>query len=159
MQPTDTRMTFDGLMELIFSKLQVRYGAAWMRQWDGVDMAFVKSDWMRELSGFAGNPAALMYALDHLPERVPNVAKFREIANQMPAPVFERLPAPAANPAVVAEQIARQSGVKQAIGGTADPRLWARILEKRHATGERLSRFQVESYRQALGKEGRMAWQ
>ncbi len=115
MYPDDAPLTFQGLIELVFTKLQVRYGASWLRQWEGVDMRMVKSDWEQELAGFARNPAPLLHALTILPERVPNVKQFRDLANQAPLPVAARLARPAANQAVVARSKAKLAGIKEAM--------------------------------------------
>lgn len=155
MHPADTPLTFDGLIELVFTKLQVRYGAAWLRQWEGLDMGMVKSDWMQELSGFTRNPAPLLHALTILPERAPNVKQFRDLANQAPLPVVARLARPAASQSVVAREIAKLAGLKDAMAeGAADPlRPWL-ALKARHEAGERLTHFQIEGYRQVLARKG-----
>ena len=148
------QQTFTDVIELIFGKLQVRYGAAWLRQWDGVDMNLVKSDWGSELVGFANNLEPLRYALRHLPERCPNVGQFRAIANGCPLPQFKQLPAPAADPAVVAEELARQSGIRNAIAHREDGKQWARRILSRIQNGDTsISRYAAMSARMALGME------
>lgn len=156
----DVRSDFATVIDAIFGKLAIRYGAAWLRQWDGVDISLVKADWMDELSGFASNLEPLRYALRNLPERCPNVAQFRALANACPPPEFKQLPAPVANPEQVANAIAQQAGVKQAINQRRDDgKDWARKLKARHEHGEKLGPHQITAYRQALGLEGRQSWQ
>lgn len=150
--------SFAEVIDAIFAKLAVRYGAAWMRQWDGLDMNLVKSDWGSELAGFAGNLEPLRFALRNLPERCPNVAEFRALANRCPLPEFKRLDAPKADERVVAEQIARQTGLKQAMAAS-DPKDWARRILARHDAGDRIRPYTLRSAQQALGMEGRMSWQ
>lgn len=145
--------SFPCVIDAIFAKLAVRYGATWLRQWDGVDMNLVKSDWGSELSGFAQNLEPLRYALRHLPERCPNVSQFRAIANNCPLPEFQCLPAPLANERVVAEQIAKQAELKQALAPRIDPKQWARTLIDRHKAGERLGPAQLRFACEALGME------
>lgn len=150
------QQTFTDVIELIFGKLQVRYGAAWLRQWDGVDMNLVKSDWGSELVGFANNLEPLRYALRHLPERCPNVGQFRAIANGCPLPQFKQLPAPAADPAIVAEELARQSGIRKAITHREDGKQWARRILSRIQNGDSsISRYAAMSARMALGMEAK----
>ena len=153
------QQTFTDVIELIFGKLQVRYGAAWLRQWDGVDMNLVKSDWGSELAGFAQNLEPLRYALRHLPERCPNVAQFRALANSCPLPEFKQLPAPKADERVVAEEMAKQLGIKKAMQPLVDGKEWARRLIARHEAGDRIRPITLRFAREALGLEGKMPWQ
>ena len=151
--------SFSDVIDAIFAKLAVRYGAVWLRQWDGLDMNLVKSDWGSELSGFDGNLEPLRYALRTLPERCPNVAQFRALANSCPLPEFKQLPAPKADERVVAEQIAKQTGLKQALAPAADPKDWARRILARSEAGDKIRPYTLLSARQALGMEGHMPWQ
>lgn len=91
-------MTFDDIIDAIFGRMAVRYGAEWLRKWEGVDMAAVKADWKHELKGFSSNLEPLRYALKHLPVKCPTVAEFRSVANSCPPPEFKQLPAPHAKP-------------------------------------------------------------
>ena len=150
---------FADVIEAIFTKLAVRYGAAWLRQWDGVDMELVKADWADELAGFKENLEPLRYALRHLPDRCPNVAQFRALANSCPLPEFKQLPAPKADERVVAEEMAKQLGIKKAMQPLVDGKEWARRLMARHEAGERLRLYTLTCARQALGMEGKQPWQ
>lgn len=151
------QQTFGDVIELILGKLQVRYGAAWLRQWDGVDMQLVKADWAEELAGFASNLEPLRYALRHLPERCPNVAQFRTIANGCPLPQFKQLPAPTPDPALVAEELARQTEIRKAITPRADGKEWARRIVARLDNGDTsICRYSAMSARMALGLEAKL---
>lgn len=151
------QQTFSDVIELIFGKLQVRYGAAWLRQWDGVDMQLVKADWADELAGFASNLEPLRYALRNLPERCPNVAQFRAIANGCPLPQFQQLPAPVADPALVAEELARQTEIRKAITPREDGKEWARRIVARLKSGDTsICRYTARSARMALGMEAKL---
>lgn len=154
-----TNPDFMVVIDAIFDKLAVRYGADWLRQWDGVDMAFVKADWAEELSGYANNLEPLRYALRHLPERCPNVGQLKKIANLCPPPVFKALPVPKANEAVVCEQMAKQMEIKQALAPKADAKAWARNIVQRAVAGDSILPYTLQSARQALGLEGRQPWQ
>lgn len=83
-------------VDSLFARLSVRYGAAWLRMWEGIDIAAVKADWAKELGEFATTPDAIAYGLDHLPtERPPNVSQFRVLCRQaVIRPVYQALPAP-----------------------------------------------------------------
>lgn len=150
--------SFSGVINAIFDKLAVRYGAAWLRQWEGVDMNLVKSDWGMELNGFSSNLEPLRYALRHLPERCPNVSQFRALANSCPQPEFRQLPAPKADAAKVAEEIAKQTGLKQAINSHRDDgKEWARRIMAAVQRGEAVSRYRRESAEIALGQRTKMS--
>ena len=150
--------SFYEVIDAIFAKLAVRYGAVWMRQWDGLDMNLVKSDWGSELSGFASNLEPLRYALRNLPERCPNVGQFRAIANCCPAPAVALLEAPAANPVKVAQAMAQLGGVAKAMTAQQqDPRAWAKRILERVAAGERVGRYARESAQMAMGLRAKVS--
>ncbi len=151
-------MSFSEVIDAIFAKLAVRYGAVWLRQWDGVDMNLVKSDWGSELSGFASNLEPLRYALRNLPERCPNVGQFRAIANCCPAPAVALLEAPAANPVKVAQAMAQLGGVAKAMTAQQqDHRAWAKRILERVAAGERVGRYARESAQVAMGLRAKVS--
>lgn len=80
-------------VDRIFAKLTVRYGQAFMRQYSDLDPALVKADWAEVLAGFDGQPDALKYAIENLPDAPPNATQFRAIARRAPSTVLA-LPAP-----------------------------------------------------------------
>lgn len=149
---------FNEIIEAIFAKLAVRYGAAWLRQWEGVDIALVKGDWAEELRGFQHDLEPLRYALRHLPARCPNVGEFAALARCSPPPEVPRLEAPKASEAVVAAQLAKQSGLMQTLAQNRGDKDWARRLLARSNAGERIRPICLRFAREALGMEGRMAW-
>lgn len=129
-------------IDRLFKRMAVVYGTAWDRSMGSAPMADVKTSWAYELAGFATEDGlkAIAWALDNLPARCPNVIEFRELCRRSPLPQLERLEAPKAAPAVVAEQIARQSGLKQAINQHRDDgKEWARRIIKRFEGGERIN--------------------
>jgi hypothetical protein len=74
----------DDVIDRLFSALTMRYGVPFLDRWRDLDLAAVKGDWARELSGFASNLQAIRYGLDHLPEKPPTVIEFRRICNSAP---------------------------------------------------------------------------
>lgn len=64
-------------VDQIFARMLVRYGAAWLRMWDDIDMDAVKADWAETLHGFGAE--TIKHGLDYLPERPPNALQFRDI--------------------------------------------------------------------------------
>lgn len=117
----------------LFAKLTVRYGSAFMRQWPGADIEFVKSDWADVLDGTSAESIA--YALQYLPsERPPNAMQFRDLCRRAPAGK-PALPPPSvrADDSVVAAAVATASS---AIGTPRDRLDWARSIMHRHESGE-----------------------
>ena len=90
------------LVDIVFKKLSLVYGRDFLGRWEGIDLTDVKSDWAHELSGYEGNPAAIKYALQNLPNKAPTVLEFRSICQRAPdAPIAGHLDAPKANPEIV----------------------------------------------------------
>ena len=79
--------------EKIFARLQGIYGREFTGQFstgmvNGIDAGLenAKITWAEELGGFVKWPEAIAYALEHLPERVPNCIKFKDLCRNAPRP-------------------------------------------------------------------------
>ena len=79
-------------VDRIFLRLDGVYGSEFTGKYskndeNGFDLglANAKQVWAEELGGFADNPEAFAYALDHLPERAPNVIRFRDLCRNAPS--------------------------------------------------------------------------
>lgn len=131
----------------IFTRMLVRYGAQWMRQWpEGVDMGAVKTDWARELDRVS--PESLGYALDNLPaDYPPNVAQFKALCISRPPPDFKALPPPKVNKELAAKVLKTIAGTKPSV---KKPGEWAAALRAREEAGERLTPAQRAAWRGAL---------
>lgn len=139
-------MLQDSWVDAIFARLAVRYGAAWLRMWEGIDIGAVKADWARELAGFNGE--ALKHALDNLPpERPPTVGQFKSLCINRPIPAEKQLPRPPAKEEAVA--LARNYQIK--VGGSAGKE-WAHNLRRRELACERLTSAQRAMWRAALAE-------
>ena len=80
-------------VEKIFARMQGIYGRDFTGQFstgmvNGIDAGLenAKITWAEELGGFVKWPEAIAYALEHLPERVPNCIKFKELCRNAPRP-------------------------------------------------------------------------
>lgn len=127
------------LVERLFEKLAIRYGAAFMQQWRGADPAHVKADWAEVLEGFDG--PTIGYALRYLPSAPINAGQFRDICRRAPTPdPSPRLPRPdeRPDPQRVAELMARISAPPDDTLSHAE-RVAARLREIRARNGGRLS--------------------
>lgn len=139
-------------IDRLFERMAATYGAAWSRQWADVPMADVKAAWAHELSGYANRLEALAWALEHLPERCPNVIEFRNICRQAPAPEAPRLPEPKADPERVKRELAKlgESRAKCEAAPIGDNKAWARRILARHQAGEKINPTSVRFAREAL---------
>lgn len=134
-------------VDRIFTKMAVRYGSAWIRQWEGVDPELVKADWAEQLSYYQQQPSALSYALDNLPvEKPPTVAQFRELCRRAPEPVRPQLPVNFAGKARI-DAVMREMAQQQR--GTA-PLQWAYDLQEQEKAGKTLTQGQRDAWREAL---------
>lgn len=119
----------DEWIEKVMEAMAVRYGAEWLRMWEGVPIAKVKEDWATGLGWLWRRPDALRYGLANLPESPPNMAQFRAICNRCPDPEQKALPRPKADPKVVAKgrealrRVQRQLADEKAAGPSAVDRL------------------------------------
>lgn len=139
----------DSWVDKLFRKLSATYGQAFLRQYDGVPMDDVKANWAQELGCFQQSPAAISRGIELLPaDRAPTVLQFRELCRSHAQAEVLALPAPTApaDPAV----IARAREALKPITNTGNKQ-WAYALKARHESGEKLTRFQIECYRGAIG--------
>lgn len=133
--------------EKIFEKLSLVYGRDFLSRWEGQNLNAVKADWGHELRGFQQSPNAIRHALETLDAaKPPTVLQFRDACLKAPQYAPAALPAPKADPAVVA----------QALGSIQRPtgfshKGWAYRLQKREQDGDRLTKFQRGAWREALG--------
>lgn len=135
--------------EKIFKKLSLAYGRDFLGRYEGIPLSDVKTDWSHELSGFESHPEAIKHALQHLhPSKPPTVYEFRDACAKCPKMATVALPRPPQDPAIVAAIVSRIKGGDHAPAGRRD---WAHRLQARHDGGDPLTRYQVQSYRLALG--------
>jgi hypothetical protein len=139
-------------VDRLFERLALTYGAAWMRQWEGLDVNDIKALWAHELAGYASRLDAIAWALEHLPPRCPNIIEFKDLCREAPAPEAPRLPEPKADPERVKAELAKLGDVRtQTVQtSTADHKAWAKRIMARHEAGERLNPTTLRFAREAL---------
>lgn len=147
-------------IDRLFARLHATYGAAWDRAMGSVPVVDAKAAWAHELGGFAGRLQDVAWALEHLPERCPNVIEFRNLCRLAPAAEVAQLPAPPANPERIRAELAKLGPVARqslAVGGGAANRAWAKRILERVAAGERVGRYARESAQVAMGLRAKVS--
>ena len=98
------------VIERLFERLALSYGNQWLALWDGLELPAVRAMWAAELGAYAERLDALAWALEHLPERAPNLPAFKALVAQAPRPETPALPGPAPDPARVAQAVRSMRG-------------------------------------------------
>ncbi len=124
-------------VDRLHARLLVRYGAQWLRQYEGLDEALVKADWAEVLDGVSAE--GIRYALENLPaDWPPNAKQFRGLCNLRQIEHRPALPAPAEKPAP--EVLAKMAAIGQAKPAAVKPaQEIAAGLRKRIADGQKLT--------------------
>lgn len=134
----------------IHSALAVRYGRRWLAMWAGLDMELVRADWRRVLRDYAGNPAAVMHALDNLPEMVPTAIEFERLCAAGPRTAWRPLPPPVTSDEgrkVMRDLLERL----RASTGPRGSKAWAEVIADKCARGEVVSLAARERAEAVLG--------
>ena len=134
-------------VDRLFLRLGATYGAEWERMWEGQPISAVKTAWAHELAGFATRLSDVAWALENLPERVPNVIAFRNLCRQSPAQPVPRLPEPPADPERVRAELAKL-GTLTATPSRSNTE-WADIVLARAEAGEKVLPYTLRCARQA----------
>lgn len=139
-------------IDRLFHRLSATYGADWDRSLGQTPIADAKTVWAHELANFKTSLHRIAWALENLPERCPNVIVFKKLCQQAPTPEAPALPAPKADPARVAAELAKLAPLRTAEKPNhIDHKEWAKTLADNHKHGDRLNANQIRCYRLALG--------
>jgi hypothetical protein len=91
------------VIDALFDKMFMVYGSEWSKKWEGRPITETKGAWASELSGF--KVEQIKHALDHLPERPPNLIQFKVLCQL--APVYFETAQLTYRPAVPQEKRAK----------------------------------------------------
>ena len=145
-------------IDRLFERLALTYGAAWMRQWEGLNLNDIKAMWAHELAGYASRLDAIAWALEHLPPRCPNILEFKALCREAPRHEPLPLPEPPADPERVKAELAKLGHVpapKRASSHvTVDHKAWAKRIIARAEAGEKVRPVSLRFAREALGISG-----
>jgi hypothetical protein len=136
----------------LFERLNLAYGRDFNFKFEGLDMTLVKGAWAVELDvGSEKKEEAIRWALENLPVKMPNPMEFKRLMQQAPVyrdPAVKFLPEPAVDQAVLVKVMAQVATIKHQ--PSCEPKAWARRIIERHAAGERIGNYQLQSAREAL---------
>ena len=139
-------------VDMIHTRLLVRYAGKWLSLYAGVNLDMVKTDWSEELAGI--NAARIDHAFENLPpDNPPNASQFRALCLTWHQPAAPVLPAPKIDPEQSREGIQRLNAALAQIGRAQASRgrlQWAYDLQERDAAGDSLTPLQRADYKQAL---------
>jgi len=138
-------------IDRLFERLSMTYGISWDNSLGSAPLNEIKSHWMHELSGFLKSKESMMaisWALDHLPERPPNLVQFKNLCYQAPAVERPQLPSPPADPEKVQQELAKLTPFR--MGPGVDPKAWAKRILDEYAAGRKKPVAVVQMARDAL---------
>ncbi|WP_066336036.1 hypothetical protein [Azohydromonas lata] len=139
-------------VDVLFDRLSLRYGCAFLARWKGLDLQAVKADWARELASYAERPEAIEHALALLdPNEPPTAACLRDLCSTVPAPAFRAKPEP--KQAQRAAEI-RHKYLRPVPPRTGRERAWAADMVQRANAGERVSGYGLRLALDALKRQG-----
>lgn len=137
-------------IDRLFERLSMTYGIAWDNSIGTAPLNEIKSFWMNQLAGFMQSKESMMsisWALNHLPERPPNLVQFKNLCYQAPAVEKPQLPSPPADPERVKQELAKLAGMNNP---KQDPKDWARKILGDYAAGVKKSPTVLKMARDAL---------
>ena len=145
-------MTFSTkAIDRLFDRLELTYGSQWTNFWKDRPIADVKTAWCYELQSFDHRLDAVAWALENLPDRVPNLIAFRNLCRSAPAKEVIVLPEPKADPERLRAELAKLGEIRaQSLPANLDGREWARRILQRQKDGELLSTISVRFAKEAL---------
>lgn len=136
-------------VDRLFDRLTATYGRQFLGLYEGLDVSAVKTLWAHELAGFAPRLHDIAWALEHLPERAPNVIEFRNLCRKAPAPDTPRLPEPPADPARLRAEMAKLGEIMAAPVDNSG-KAWAHRIIARHDAGDRVALASLKLARAAI---------
>lgn len=137
------------VIERLFDRLAATYGNQFLNNWAAGDINKIKSLWAHELGGYENNLKAIGYALENLPEHVPNLIAFRNLCRMAPEAEVLRIESKQADP-VIAKMIADGLREKITIAQPIDRLQWARNILLDSKGGLRRTPTVVQMARNAL---------
>jgi hypothetical protein len=127
-------------VDYVFDQMLANYGAAWEKSMGKAPIADVKTAWGHSLSDFLHSDdakRAIVWAVQNLPDFVPNPRQFRSLCKTAPSKNDEVIALPAPNPEVVRRVVEGLRSTPKA--QKVDSLEWARLRKARMDAGEKTS--------------------
>ena len=135
-------------IDRLFNRFGIIYGNQWLNMWAGMNINDVKTIWMHELSGFGDKLEMIAWALEHLPERPPNLIQFKNLCMSAPRNEeyqrvdFKGTPIPL-------ELKEKLESLKKP--DNFDYKGWAKRIIAKHQAGEQVRPISLRFAKEALG--------
>jgi hypothetical protein len=142
-----------GWIERIFARLAAYYGAAFGRQWEGTNLAEVKSAWAESLGGFTGEQFGDALESCKSREYPPNMPEFLNLCRTA-AKLTDKPRAIEAPQLSVEERMERARQLEAASAKLAayDYKGWCKELKRRYLAGENLIPIQILMASEAMNE-------
>ena len=140
-------------IERLFSRLAALYGAAFGRQWEGTNLADVKTVWAEKLGGFtAVHIGAALKSCDDR-QYPPNLPEFIDLC-RVAAKRETHAPALPAPELSVEDRMERAKQLDAAVSKARgyDYHGWAKELRRRYLAGEAMLPIEISMASEALGE-------
>jgi len=137
------------IIDRLFTVLFNIYGSQWLNQWKDNDINEVKTLWAEQLGFYANHLNSIAWALDHLPDRAPNLVQFKKLvsdapmANQVEAIDYTKT---ATIPQAIAEELK-----KITLPVAKDHKAWAKKILKDVDDGIKRRPIAIRFAKEALG--------
>jgi hypothetical protein len=136
------------VIDRLFAALFNIYGSQWLHQWKDNDITEVKAFWAEQLGFYANNLTAIAWALEHLPDRAPNLIQFKKLCNDAPAlnqaPAIDYTKA-APIPQAIAVELKKITAPRE-----TDHKAWAKRILKDVEDGIKRAPISVRFAKEAL---------
>lgn len=142
-------------VEHVFSVMAATYGAAWERSLGKAPMSDIKTVWSHVINQFTHSKDAkriILWALQNLPEDVPNSREFLALCRKAPQVEKPLLPAPVANPQRMAEELKKLEPLRGA--ALMQRGEWALRIIRLHEEGGSVTQTQLKMAKDGLANLG-----
>jgi|GEM_PF-1261689 len=140
-------ITIHDLVHKVLKHLSIIYGPVFQQFLAGHNRDEVRVLWEKELAYYVNHPECVDWALEHLPERCPNLIEFRNLCRNAPIAEPPELPAPIVK--LNAQQLAERKKrieelsreLRQEMNKPFDRTEWARRIVAKAQNNEKVAYY------------------